>query len=88
MRRDPNRPKVPELVALIEALYRVSASGCCCHVMFDDDNYDCATFCLERAREREAEEPDRHRACVAAAELATRMTKTQIATATKRARRC
>ena len=74
--RDPNRPKVPELAAAIDAIYDredgTGCSGCCLHVMADDQNYDSADFCLECARSTG------HADCIKAAELAVQMTYSQI----------
>ena len=72
--RDPNRPKVPDLVPLISAVYARpdGGAGCCLHVLFDDGNYDCAEFCLEYAAEHG------HKECIACAEMAAKMTVTQL----------
>ncbi len=82
--KDPNRPKVPDLVPLIKAVYASPAggAGCCLHIVTDDDNYGCAADCLGWAIEAEAKEPGQHTNCVKAAEMMTKMTKTQIAKAT------
>ena len=83
---DPNRPKVPELVPLIRELYGTynGGAGCCCHVMLDDGNYDCANFCLEYAQEQAAQEKG-HDLCVRIAVMCTKMSPTQIASAVRKA---
>lgn len=82
MARDPNRPKVPDLVPLIRAVYDredgSGCSGCCLHVLVDDDNYDAADFTLEWARKHG------HADCLAAAEMAAKMTYSQIKRACER----
>lgn len=74
--RDPNRPKVPELASAIDAIYDredgSGCTGCCLHVLADDDNYDAADFCLGEARK------EGHADCIKAAELAAQMTYSQI----------
>lgn len=73
-RLDPERPKVPDLVPLIQAVYRRHAAGCCLHVVTDDRNLERSNveFVLDWARR--AGHPD----CVAAAEMMQRMTRSQI----------
>lgn len=49
--RNPNRPKVPEVLELVCAYYRKPENGAggCCHVVLDDGNMDdgCVAYCLE-----------------------------------------
>lgn len=79
---NPARPKVPDLVPLLEAVYArpSGAAGCCLHVLTDDGNWGSAAFCLEWARKAG------HPECIAAAEMAVHMSESQIARATRRAR--
>lgn len=79
VRRNPNRPKVPDLVPLIAAVYANHGAGCCLHVVTDDGNWECAEFVLGYAREQG------HPACIAAAEMMVQMTESQISRATERA---
>lgn len=50
--RDPNRPKVPEVLVLVSVYYRQPDNGCggLCHIVLDDGNLDdgSVTYCLER----------------------------------------
>ena len=70
----PDRPKVPDVVALVRQIYAApdGGVGCCLHVLVDDGNHDCAEFCLEYARERG------HELCARAAEMMTRMSPSQV----------
>lgn len=81
----PDRPKVPDVVPLIRAIYASpdGGVGCCLHILTDDDNYDCAASCLQYARKRG------HELCARAAEMLTRMSPSQVrrAVATYRAGR-
>lgn len=43
-----DRPTVPDVVPLIRALYRRHGAGCCWHVVTDDGNYDCVSWCVAR----------------------------------------
>lgn len=81
VRRNPNRPKVPDLAPLIVAIYEREngGAGCCLHVVTDDANWECAGFCLNWAREQG------HTDCIAACEMMVQMTESQIARATRRA---
>jgi hypothetical protein len=49
----PDRPKVPEVVPLVEAYYRKPGNDCGgnCHVVLDDGNLDADSlrFCLENS---------------------------------------
>jgi len=76
-RRNPNRPKVPDLVPLIAAVYASHRAGCCLHVVTDDDNWGSAEFALGEARR------NGHPACIAAAEMMVQMTESQISRAVK-----
>lgn len=76
----PGRPRVPELVPLIVAVYERHAAGCCLHVVTDDGNWDSVDFVLGYAR------TEGHPRCIAAAEMMSKMTESQVARATKRAR--
>jgi hypothetical protein len=80
-RRNPNRPKVPDLVPLIVAVYDSpnGGAGCCLHVVTDDANWDSVPFVLNWAREQG------HPACIAAAEMMAQMTESQVARATRKA---
>lgn len=80
-RRNPNRPKVPDLVPLIAAVYASpnGGAGCCLHVVTDDGNWDSAEFALGHARERNC------KPCIAAAEMMVQMTESQISRAADRA---
>lgn len=79
VRQNPARPKVPDLVPLIRAIYVERPAGCCLHVVTDDGNWDSADWVLGHARERG------HPLCIAAAEMMVQMTESQIARATRRA---
>ncbi len=80
VRLNPNRPKVPDLVPLIRAVYDspLGGAGCCLHVVTDDGNWDCAEYVLEYARERKCP------GCITAAEMMVQMTESQISRATTR----
>ena len=87
-RLNPNRPKVPDLVPLIVAVYESPAggAGCCLHVVTDDGNWESAQWALEDwLSEQEAREPGAHARCRAALEMMVQMTESQIARATERA---
>lgn len=81
VRLNPNRPKVPDLVPLIAAVYarEGGGAGCCLHAVTDDGNWDGADFCLEYAHDKG------HPDCIAAAEMMVQMTESQISRATDRA---
>lgn len=82
VRRDPNRPKVPDLVPLIREMWAQHGGkeGCCLHVVICDENWDKVPFVLEYARNQG------HPACIATAEMMAQMTESQVARATRRAR--
>lgn len=79
--RDPDRPKVPDLVPLIRAVYarENGGAGCCLHVVTDDGNYGSVEFAASYARE------NGHPECIAAALMMSMMTYSQIKRATERA---
>lgn len=81
VRRNPDRPKTTDLAPLILEVYRSphGGAGCCLHVVTDDDNWECAAFALNWARE------NGHPLCILAAEMMVQMTESQIARATRRA---
>lgn len=81
VRKNPARPKVPDLVPLIRAVYASpeGGAGCCLHVVTDDGNWNFIDFVLGEARLNE------HPPCIAAAEMMAQMTESQVARATKRA---
>jgi hypothetical protein len=68
-----DRPTVPQVLPLVNAVYERHCAGCCLHILTDDCNVedDHADYCLTQARERD------HADCIAAAELLVRMTETQ-----------
>ncbi len=80
MKHDPNRPKVPDLVPLIQAVYSRphGGAGCCLHVVTDVGNYDSVDFVAGYAREHG------HSECIAAAEMMSRMTYSQVKRACER----
>ncbi len=81
VRKNPARPKVPDLAPLIAAVYASEngGAGCCLHVVTDDGNWDSVDFVLGYAREQG------HPACIKAAEMMSQMTESQISRATSRA---
>lgn len=83
VRRNPYRPKVPDLVPLIEAVYAHpdGGAGHCLHVVTDDANYDCASLVLEYAEKAACT------LCLPAARMMAQMTESQIARASEMARR-
>lgn len=72
---DPNRPKVPDVLPLVRALYlRPGGSvGCCLHIVLDDRNLDNSSvdFCVQQAREHS------HADCESLALMLRQMTITQ-----------
>jgi hypothetical protein len=68
-----DKPTVPEVLPLVQAVYRRHSGGCCLHIVTDDGNVEDehVTYCLEYAKEQA------HPDCIAAAELLLRMSKTQ-----------
>lgn len=68
-----DRPTVPDVLPLVQAVYRRHCAGCCLHIVTDDCNVDqdSADYCLQRAQEQG------HADCLAAAELLVQMTETQ-----------
>jgi hypothetical protein len=78
---DPNRPKVPDLVPLIKAVYEDHCAGCCLHIVTDDGNYGPSNieYVLNRAL-RES-----HPICIEAAKMMSLMTVSQIKRAVARA---
>lgn len=54
VRLNPGRPKVPDLVPLIVAVYDgpSGGAGCCLHVVIDDGNWDCAQFVMRATAKR------------------------------------
>ncbi len=72
-RLDPDRPTIPEIRPLIEAVYDRSGAGCCLHLVTDDENVEDSyvQFCLDQAIERG------HADCETAARALMRMSKTQ-----------
>lgn len=77
--RDPNRPKVPEMLVHANAIYARHLAGCCWHVVLDDGNYDSAAFCIEYARK------EGHADCRALADLVEQgVTRTQLAKLSQR----
>lgn len=73
MKRDPNRPKVPEVMPLVHALYERHSAGCCLHIVLDDGNLEDSSveFCEGFAREQG------HAECQRLARLLGQMTWTQ-----------
>lgn len=71
----PNKPTVPEVLPLVNALYSTyeGCVGCCLHNVLDDGNIEDSSvvFCLEWAKEQG------HPKCIELAELLVRMSKTQ-----------
>jgi hypothetical protein len=82
--RDPNRPKVPDLIPVIEQLFASpgGGAGCCWHCVVEDGN----TRASDIASAIAGVDPT-HPACVAIASMATRMTPTQISKAARVARK-
>lgn len=78
VRRNPDRPKVPDLVPLIFAVYERNGAGCCLHVVTDDANWDSVAWVIENLKPGHAD-------CRAAAEMMAQMTESQISRATARA---
>lgn len=68
-----DRPTVPDVLPLLEAIYADHPAGCCLHILTDDYNVDDghARFCLQEAIESD------HPTCISAAEMLLRMTETQ-----------
>lgn len=68
-----DRPKVPDVLPLVRAIYERHCAGCCLHIITDDCNteQECADHVLERAREQG------HEDCLRAAVMLQQMTETQ-----------
>lgn len=68
-----NKPTVPEVLPLVRALYVRSATGCCAHILLDDENVgrDNAIFCLNYAEEQ------KHPDCIELCEKLVLMSPTQ-----------
>lgn len=68
-----DKPKVIEVLPLVNACYLRSIVGCCLHIVLDDDNVEdrSVDFCVEYAREEGCED------CISLAKLLRRMTPTQ-----------
>lgn len=62
----------PDLMARFRAYHEAHPAWGSLHVMLDDDNYDCAEFCLEWAAEQGDIEG------IELARICTQLTKTQI----------
>lgn len=67
------KPTVPDVLPLVNAIYRRHCAGCCLHVVTDDGNCEqgFAVSSLRWAREQG------HADCIAAAEMLVLMTPTQ-----------
>jgi hypothetical protein len=80
---DRDRPTVPEVLPLAQAVYRRSSVGCCLHILLDDYNVQScdAQYCLDAARRAG------HADCLAVAEALMRMTATQRLRLAKRVHR-
>jgi hypothetical protein len=78
---NPDRPKVPDLVPLIRAVYarENGGAGCCLHVVTDDGNYGSVDFVWQEAVKA------RHSECIVAAAMMSLMTYSQIKRATRAA---
>lgn len=72
-----DRPTVPEVLPLVRALYARHGAGCCWHVVLDDGNYDCVSWCVDRI-EKEGCYDGGDTECFALAELLPRLSKTQL----------
>ena len=68
-----NRPSVADVIPLVAEVYKNHNTGCCLHIVTDDDNYEqChANFVLEYALGKG------HQACIAAAKMLVQLTNTQ-----------
>ncbi len=68
-----NKPTVPEVLPLVNAVYKRHCAGCCLHILTDDGNVSDgdAQFCLDQAHEKG------HADCIVAAEALRQMSKTQ-----------
>lgn len=68
-----DRPKVPDVLPIVRAIYERHCAGCCLHVITDDCNteQEFADHVLDFARERG------HADCIRAAEMLVQMTATQ-----------
>ena len=67
------KPTIPEVLPLVQALYRRHAAGCCLHIVLDDGNVkdDSVRFCQKTAAERH------HPRCLSLADILLAMSKTQ-----------
>ena len=68
-----DRPTVPDVLPLVNAVYRRNPLGCCLRILTDDGNVEKyhAAFCVDQARE------SGHTDCLQAAEMLAKMTRTQ-----------
>lgn len=76
------RPTVPDVLPLLQAMYQRHCGGCCLHIVTDDDNVedDHMRWALDYARAQG------HPDCIAAAEMLAQMTATQRLKAARRKR--
>lgn len=67
------KPTVPEVLPFVEALYRHHPTGCCLHIVLDDDNTALGhvLFCLGWAKDA------KHAQCERLARVLLRMSTTQ-----------
>ncbi len=72
-----DRPTVPEVMPLVQALYARHPCGCCWHVVLDDGNYDCVPYCVSSI-EKDGCFDGGDTECYALAKLLPLMSKTQL----------
>lgn len=76
-----DRPKVPDVAPIVQALYRRHPCGCCWHAVLDDGNHNSVSWCVAYiASNGGCQDSDHPGAteCLELAALLPRMTKTQL----------
>lgn len=67
------KPTVPEVLPLVQAVYRRSPTGCCLHIVLDDGNVDDASVVRCHLQAVDRDHPD----CEELASKLLQMSKTQ-----------
>ena len=68
------KPTVPEVLPIVQALYRRHSAGCCWHVVLDDGNTDSVLWTVGWMEKEWCGFPE----CKQLAELLPKMSRTQI----------
>lgn len=74
------KPTVPEVLPIVNRLYARHSAGCCWHVVLDDGNEDCVSYCAASIEERGCSDTDHPGSteCIELAKLLPLMSATQI----------